>query len=206
MMARPDNKRAEGAHSKVPGRLATERASGGLAMLVIDMISCWDFEDGEKLVRYAAQIAPHIARLKARAVHAGVPVIYANDNAGRWRSDLRTLIDDAYRGGGRGAKITELLMPSKEDYFVLKPKQSAFFGTPLELLLQHLKASQLILTGVASDQCILVTASEAVMRDLEVVVPKDCVASQTAQRNRLVLRQLEQIHNIPTTASPRLRF
>jgi len=188
------------------GSLATERAVAGAAMLIIDMVSHWDFVDADKLLPRARGIARAIARLKQRARAAGVPVIYANDNAGRWRSDFRTLIDEATKAGGPGAEIAELLAPDQDDYFLLKPKQSAFFGTPLELLLQHLKVDRLLLTGVASDQCILVTAAEAVMRDFEVTVPKDCVASQTVARNRTVLRQLEDFHNIPTTMSSRLRF
>ena len=175
-------------------------------MLIIDMISSWDFVDADKLLPHAAAISARIARLKARARASGVPVIYANDNAGRWRSDFPSLIKESIAAGGAGARIAEQLLPDDEDYFVLKPKQSAFFSTPLELLLRHLKADRLLLTGVASDQCILVTATEAVMRDLEVVVPKDCVASQTLQRNRLVLRQLDEFHKIPTTASTYLRL
>lgn len=175
-------------------------------LLIIDMIISWDFEHGERLLPMDAAIAPRIAHLKMRARRAGVPVIYANDNAGRWRSDFRSLIAEALAQSGRGKLITELLMPDTDDYFVLKPKQSAFFGTPLELLLQHLSAKRLILTGVASDQCVLVTASEAVMRDLSVVVPKDCVASQTRHRNNLVLRQLEEFHKLPTLTSLEIRL
>jgi nicotinamidase-related amidase len=133
-------------------------------------------------------------------------VIYANDNRGRWRSDFPALVEEALRQGGLGSKIAAALKPEADDYFLLKPKQSAFFGTPLELLLQHLKAHRLILTGVASDQCVLVTATEAGMRDLAVVVPRDCVASQSRMRNMLVLRQLEEFQKLPTTPSTRLRL
>lgn len=175
-------------------------------MLIIDMISPWDFEDGDRLLPMAATIAPRIAKLKGRARQAGVPVIYANDNAGRWRSDFRSIVAESLAKPGSAKSITELLMPDAEDYFILKPKQSAFFGTPLELLLQHLRARRLILTGVASDQCVLVTASEAIMRDLSVVVPKDCVASQTKRRNGLVLKQLEEFHKVPTSSSAAIRF
>jgi nicotinamidase-related amidase len=59
----------------------------------------------------AAAIAPGIAKLKLRARHAGVPVIYANDNAGRWRSDFRSLIAESLSASDRGKAITELLMP-----------------------------------------------------------------------------------------------
>ncbi|MFS2047347.1 isochorismatase family cysteine hydrolase [Variovorax sp. Varisp41] len=192
--------------SRSSGLLAPERAAGQTALLIIDMINCWDFPDAEKLLPCAASIAPRIAALKARCRRSGVPVIYANDNRGRWRSDFPALAQEALRQGGPGAEIASALKPDADDYFVLKPKQSAFFGTPLELLLQHLKASRLILTGVASDQCVLVTATEAGMRDLAVVVPRDCVASQSTARNALVLRQIEEFQKLPTTPSTRLRL
>jgi nicotinamidase-related amidase len=192
--------------SKPPGILAPERAAGHTALLVIDMISCWDFPDAEKLLPRAAAIAPRIAALKARCRKAGVPVIYANDNRGRWRSDFPALVEESLAQDSAGAGVTRALQPEPDDYFVLKPKQSAFFGTPLELLLRHLDAQRLILTGVASDQCVLVTATEAGMRDLAVVVPRDCVASQSARRNEIVLRQLEEVQNLPTTPSARIRL
>ncbi|MGQ2923658.1 isochorismatase family cysteine hydrolase [Variovorax sp.] len=192
--------------SRTSGLLASESAAGHTALLIIDMINCWDFPDADKLLPGAASIAPRIAALKARCRRDGVPVIYANDNRGRWRSDFPALVEEALRQGGLGSKIAAALKPEADDYFVLKPKQSAFFGTPLELLLQHLKAHRLILTGVASDQCVLVTATEAGMRDLAVVVPRDCVASQSRMRNMLVLRQLEEFQKLPTTPSTRLRL
>jgi len=191
---------------KPSGVLAPERAAGHTALLIIDMINCWDFPDADNLLPRAAAIAPRIAALKARCRKAGVPVIYANDNRGRWRSDFPALVEESLANNSAGASVTRTLQPGPDDYFVLKPKQSAFFGTPLELLLRHLDARRLILTGVASDQCVLVTATEAGMRDLAVVVPRDCVASQSASRNDIVLRQLEEFQKLPTTPSSRIRL
>ncbi|MGJ7608826.1 cysteine hydrolase family protein [Variovorax sp. LT1R20] len=192
--------------SKSSGVLAPESAAGHTALLIIDMINCWDFPDADKLLPRAAAIAPRIAALKARCRKAGVPVIYANDNRGRWRSDFPALVEESLAQDSAGAAITRTLQPEPDDYFLLKPKQSAFFGTPLELLLRHFDARRLILTGVASDQCVLVTATEAGMRDLGVVVPRDCVASQSASRNDIVLRQLEDFQKLPTTPSSRIRL
>ncbi|MET3493345.1 cysteine hydrolase family protein [Variovorax boronicumulans] len=192
--------------SSSSGMLAPENAAGHTALLIIDMINCWDFPDADKLLPRAAAIAPRIAALKARCRSASVPVIYANDNRGRWRSDFPALVGLSLGQGGAGAAITSSLQPDADDYFVLKPKHSAFFGTPLDLLLQHLDARRLILTGVASDQCVLATAMEAVMRDYAVVIPRDCVASQSVARNDTVLRQIEQFQKLPTTPGSRIRL
>ncbi len=176
------------------------------ALLIIDMISVWDFPDARKLLPHALRVAPTIAALKRRCRRRGVPAIYANDNRGQWRSDFRELVERSLAHGGSGARITEQLMPEEDDYFVLKPKQSAFFGTPLALLLQHLGTGRMLLSGVASDQCIATTAADARMRDLEVVVPADCVASQSGARNRRAVEHFEQVMKIAATPSSRLRL
>ena len=192
--------------SEQPHPIAPDSAAGGMAMLVIDMISCWDFPDADKLLPSARRVTAPIAALRARCRKAGVPVVYANDNRGRWRSDFPALVGLSLEAGGAGATITQALEPAREDYFVLKPSQSAFFGTPLELLLRHLNVDRIAVTGVASDQCVLATVLEARMRSLEVVVPRDCVATQSSARNRAVLRQLEEVHRVPTTPGSRVRL
>lgn len=186
--------------------LADSPAAGGMALLVIDMISTWDFADGDKLARAAVAIAPRIGALKRRCGRAGVPVVYVNDNRGRWRSEFRELVRISVAESEIGAKIAQSLMPGEDDYSVLKPKHSAFYATPLDLLLRHLRAHQLIVTGVASDQCVVMSASEAKMRDYDAMVPADCVGAQTAARNAGALRHLREALGIDVAPSARLRL
>jgi nicotinamidase-related amidase len=185
-----------------PGTAGPE--TGPTALVIIDMLSDWKFPDAEKLVGGAMAIAPRIAALKGRCRSARMPVIYANDNHGRWRSDLRQVVDAARRSGGDGARIAGLLAPEEDDYFVLKPKHSAFHATPLELLLRHLKVRTLWLTGVSSDQCVLYSAADAKMNDHAVVVPRDCVATQSDARNQAVLRYFEEVLGLEVPLSTEL--
>ena len=187
-----------------PKGLGAEAAPGGTALLIVDMISCWSFPDAEKLLPGAVAIAPRIAALKARCARASVPVIYANDNMGRWRSDFARLVALSLDGGGNAAAITTALRPSENDYFILKPKHSAFYATPLTLLLQDLQVQRLMICGVASDQCVLASVAEARMRDIEVVIPRDCVASQTQERNAVALRQFAEVFKLRTPLGSRL--
>jgi len=76
-------------------------------------------------------------------------------------------------GSGTGARIAAALAPADDDYIVLEPKHSAFFATPLDLLLRHLRVRRVVITGVATDQCIFLTAVEARMQDYAVAVPED---------------------------------
>ena len=186
--------------------LADRVAAGGTALLVVDMVSSWDFEDAAPLARAALAIAPRIGALKRRCLQARVPVVFVNDNRGRWRSEFRELVAASIADSPIGAAIAEQLRPGEGDYSVLKPKHSVFYATPLDLLLRHLRVRRLVVTGIASDQCIVLSAAEARMRDYDVVVPRDCVGAPSAARNSAALRQLAGSHRIATPLSSRLRL
>ena len=109
-----------------------------LALLLVDVINPLDFPEADQLLRYAMPAAQRLANLKARAKSAGVPVVYANDNFGRWRSDLSAVVERCRKQGCKGRPLAELLQPDPDDYFVLKPKHSAFFSTTLDTLLRYL--------------------------------------------------------------------
>jgi len=155
------------------------------AVLILDLISNFDFIDGARLRRSAAAIAPRIAKLKQRARKAGIPTIYVNDNFGRWRSDRSSIVADCLQSKGR--KIIEAIAPDADDYFILKPKHSGFYSTPLHTLLDSLGARTLILTGVTSHQCVLFTATDAYVRDFQLIIPSDCIAAMQAKQTRAAL-------------------
>jgi nicotinamidase-related amidase len=186
--------------------LADAEANGGMALLIVDMISTWDFEGADKITPAAIAIAPRLGALKQRCVRAGVPVIYVNDNRGHWRSEFRELVRESIAESEAGAAIAKSLMPQDDDYSVLKPKHSAFYATPLDLLLRHLRVHRLAIGGVASDQCIVMSAAEARMRDYDVVVPEDCIADQTPARTARALRHLRDAHGIETTPSAKVKL
>lgn len=85
------------------------------------------------------------------------------------------------------------LTPDEVDYFVLKPKHSAFYQTSLEILLEYLGVSTLILTGMAGDICVLFTANNAYMRDFRIYTPSDCIASKSADCNREALTLMQRV-------------
>lgn len=172
-----------------------------VALLLIDMINDFEFEDGEKLFEHARSAARNMADLKRRCKELQIPVIYVNDNWGRWQSNLETLVEHVLHSDVRGQWVAELLRPDQDDYFVLKPKQSGFFATTLETLLQYLKVRTLILAGVAGDMCVLFTANDAYMRDYKLVIPRDCIASNDRAANDRALTHFESILKADTTPS-----
>ena len=174
------------------------------ALLLIDVINDFDFPEGDELLRLALPVGKNIAALKKRAQAAGIPAIYVNDNFGRWQSDFKKIIDHCSAEDARGKEFVELLLPDDDDYFVLKPKNSGFYSTTLDLLLTHLTAKNLIVTGIAGNNCVFFTANDAYMRDYKVFVPADCVVSNTEAENAYALKQMETVLKADTTDAKEL--
>ncbi len=157
------------------------------ALLLVDMINHFEFPGAEALLAAARPVATVAAHLKQRCVTQQIPVIYVNDNFGRWRSDLHGLVRHCLRPQAAGRKIVEQVKPTPNDYFVLKPQNSAFYSTVLETLLRHLQVRTLILCGLATDNCILFSAHDAYLRKFELFVPRDGCAAESSLAHRRAL-------------------
>jgi nicotinamidase-related amidase len=177
-------------------------SNNNTALLIIDMISDFEFKDSELLIKHALPAAKKIAALKERAHKANIPVIYVNDNYGKWQSDFPRLVAHCLENDVKGRPIVELLRPDEDnDYFILKPKFSGFFATPLNLLLEHLNVDTLILTGAAGDMCVQFTANDAYMHDYRIFVPSDCSASNTPEANANALHMMKGVSKADITPS-----
>ena len=187
----------EDLHGNVPDK-------SPVALLLIDVINDMEFDTGRDLLENALPMARRLAELKKRAKEAGVPVIYVNDNFGKWQSDFNKLLRHCLEENVCGKPLAEILKPEEDDYFVLKPKHSGFFSTTLDTLLEYLGAKTLILTGLTGDICVLFTANDAYMRDFNLIIPSDCVASSTGERNEHALELMARVLKADTTPSTEL--
>ena len=185
-------------------RKTTRKRAGTTALVIIDMMNTLDFPEGPRLAKRATPAARRIARLKTRFVSRGLPVVYANDNFGAWHMDFRELVDACAQGPGRA--LVEALRPDDTDYYVLKPRHSVFFETPLRMLLAQLRVSRVVLCGVATDACVLASAIDAHMHGYVTFVPSDCVQAETTPRNAGALRLMRVSFQVDTTESTRLRL
>lgn len=158
------------------------------ALIVIDMLNHFDFEGGAALARASEGIAPRIGALRERFDRAGAPVVYANDNWMHWRGEFQDLVAACRAAGGTPAKLADRLAPARDHYHVLKPERSALQFSALPVLLRQLAADHLVLAGVATDACILATATDAGMRGYRVWIPSDCTAAETPARKAAALR------------------
>ena len=186
-------------HGNVPDQCS-------LALILIDVINDMEFENGEAVFAYALPAAKKLAALRRRAKDAGVPVIYVNDNFGKWRSDFRQQLGHVLDDGVRGQPIAELLRPGEDDYFVLKAKHSGFYHSQLDLLIQYLQVRTVVMAGFTTDICVLFTASDAYLRDLDIIVPTDCSAAATAEQHQRALEHMERVLHVKTVPSTELDF
>ena len=180
--------------------------SEGTALLLIDVINDLAFEGSGPLIEQAEPMARRLMALKRKAADAGVPVIYINDNFGKWRSDFRQTVAHCVAASSPGRRVSQRLRPTKRDYFVLKPKHSGFFDTTLDTLLEALRIRRVIVTGIAGNICVLFTANDAYMRDLKIFAPADCIVSNTTAENDHALRQIRTVLKGNITDSVRLNF
>jgi nicotinamidase-related amidase len=177
-----------------------------VALLMIDVITDFEFEDGDKLLKQTQPMAIRLAKLRKKAKRAGAAVIYVNDNFGKWQEDFKTIVAQFTQPGSKGREVVDLLKPEPDDYYVLKPHRSAFYSTSLMLLLENLNCRKLIITGVTTDICILFSANDAYMRGFELHVPSDCVAAVKDEYSRQGLSFIKRVLKADTRPSDKLRF
>lgn len=184
MMNMPNDGASGDLHGNVPD-------SAQAVLLLIDVINDFDFPQNEYLLSRTAALSAAIRNLKELCKRAGLPCIYINDNHGKWRSDVHAVLQNALRHDAPGHEFVAALAPAPDDYIVLKPKHSAFFATPLQTLLESFGAKILVLAGITSNACVMISACDAYVYGYKLFVPRDCVAALTpeAQEEAMHLMQ-----------------
>jgi nicotinamidase-related amidase len=168
------------------------------ALLVIDVVSEFAHDDGEKLLASfrSRQQAMRNALTAARARR--IPVIYVNDRHGRWDGDapglLRAALDAA------GGDVVAALAPEDGEPFILKPRYSAFDHTALELLLRELEVERLLLVGGATEACIVQSGIDARELGLKVTIVAGACATLDEELERISLKYAEEVAGIHVVA------
>jgi len=75
--------------------------------------------------------------------------------------------------GSRDAEIVETLKPEVGDYVVEKNSSSPFNSTGIDQVLRNMNIETLVVTGLATDMCVITTARDAADRGYNVIVAED---------------------------------
>ena len=170
------------------------------ALIIIDWLNPFDFEGGRDLKQHAARAVAPTLKLAERCKDLGIPLVQVNDNFGQWSSDQRAICEQATKPGFGGREIAQQILRIEAHHFVLKPKHSAFYHTVLDLLLRHLEVERLILTGLATNICVLFTANDAHLRGHELWIPSDCCAAQTEDDHEYAITHFNRVLDCHTEA------
>ncbi|MEV5276880.1 isochorismatase family cysteine hydrolase [Streptomyces sp. NPDC051994] len=174
------------------------------AVIVIDMINTYDHDDADLLIPAAEAALPAMVDLLDRARRHDVPVIYANDNFGQWRSHHGELLERAL--AGPHADLVRPLSPDEDSLFVVKARHSIFYETPLSYLLREQGITHVVLCGQVTEQCVLYSALDAHIRHLKVTVPRDAVAHIHEDLADAALRMMGRNMDARITVAGELRF
>jgi nicotinamidase-related amidase len=160
-------------------------------LIVIDMLQDflkdWDPKHKQGLVDSTNELLS-IAR------NSACPVIWVRQE---FEPDLRDAFPEMKAKGIHitirgtpGCQIVPELSAAPSDTVVIKKRYSAFFGTNLDEILDHLQPDTLILAGINTHACIRTTAIDAYQRDLHVVLASDCVGSYDREHHDVSLRYM----------------
>jgi nicotinamidase-related amidase len=162
------------------------------ALLVIDVITRFDYPGGEALLASFRERHPALVSVLDQARAERVPVIYVNDDHGAWGWDIAAEIRAADDGRDAGALVTQIA-PRDGDLYLRKPRYSAFDHTALEIILRDLDVERVLLAGAATEMCIVQTAIDAKELGLKVTILADACASVNPHDAELALAYAERV-------------
>lgn len=164
------------------------------ALIINDMENDFVDEKGALRVDTAVNCVEPIKQLKAKMKKEGFPVIYVSDTHFRGDKEFEKWGSHTVEGTW-GADVIKELKPDKDDYVIKKWRYSAFYATPLDMLLRQLNVDTIVLTGVLTDVCIQHTAADAYFRGYKTIVPRSCTATLTEERKEYALNFITQMYD-----------
>ena len=148
------------------------------AIIIVDMLKdSFREEDQLPITREAQPIIPRINHLLQRGRELGIPVIFACDSF---------LPDDfIFKGkmkphslrGTDGSEVTDLLTVEEGDVILPKRRFSAFFKTDLDQTLRTWGCDTVVVGGLSTNVCVLMTAMDALSHDFSTILLEDCCAA-----------------------------
>jgi nicotinamidase-related amidase len=169
------------------------------ALLVVDVVSTFEHEDGERLL---ASFRERVGALRAAVAGCrdrGVPVVYVNDRHGHWDGDVQRLLRDGL--AGIGGDVVSAVAPRKGEAFLLKSRYSAFDHTGLQLLLAELAVERLLLVGATTEGCIVQTGIDARELGFKVTIVEPACATIDPELEETALRYAERVAGMRVAAS-----
>ena len=164
------------------------------ALLLVDVVNDFRHEDGEALLSSFRARQPRLVDRLEQA-RGTLPVVYANDDWGRWDGDAPRMVRDAVTNG-LGGELVAQVAPRPGEPVVLKPRYSAFDSTPLAILLEQLGVERILLAGMATEMCVTQSAIAARELGYKVSVLADACACVDERLEQIALEYLGDVAGV----------
>lgn len=161
------------------------------ALLIIDMQNDKIKPESRLYTPGALEIIPTINQLSAAARSYRIPVIWICQEHRHQLTDFGREADISpihCVEKTRGAALIDGLVRMPEDYTVIKRRYSGFYNTDLEMLLRCLHVDTVVVTGIITDGCVLMTAMDAHTRDFYLRVVTDATATTDDEAHQAALK------------------
>ena len=158
------------------------------AIIVVDMLKD-TFKPGSRspIAQEARQILPNLQRLLEESREKKFPVIFACDSFLKEDFIFRGRMKVHSLRGTEGSEVVEDLKPEPTDMVLAKRRFSAFFKTDLDQTLRALGVDTIVVTGIRTEVCVLMTAMEGLCHDFCVIILEDGSASNRKETHQACL-------------------
>jgi nicotinamidase-related amidase len=153
------------------------------AFIIIDMVNAITKSQGPPYHTppHREALVQNYVRLVAHCRHVGTPLIYTVIHRHLDNLDAPKTLADAGPTGGApmlagtpAAEIIDEIRPQPQDWVIMKPRFSAFYGTHLDTILTDLGAETILVGGISTQRSVEGTARDAKNRDMQCIVVSDC--------------------------------
>ncbi len=176
------------------------------ALIIIDMQNDFVHPDGKLFSPNAKKIIQPIKLLLEKARKSNIRVIYTQDTHFKDDPVEFPIWGEHVVKGSWGWQIIDELKHLNTEIIIEKLRYDAFFGTPLEHILNIYGIENIIVTGTVANICVLHTVSSARLRNYNVIVPVDAISALTEFDYSLSIRQMDFLYKVKFTKAELIRF
>lgn len=176
------------------------------ALLIIDMQKAYFHNDALKQRELALVTAINELIDWARTSNRPVFNVVTHHQRDRTTWTLNMLDDDEgylFADASDSDVVDGIKVSQATD--IIKTRDSAFYGTDLADRLDTYGVDTVVLAGVSTHGCVLMTAADAYARNLRVVIASDAVATHDPRFHQPILEMLTQEYRQPYRTNRELR-
>ena len=149
------------------------------AIVVVDMLKDNLKESPRNLyLQEGRAIIPNLQKLLKAGREKGFPIIFACDSFLDGDFIFKGKMKVHALRGTQGSEVIDDLKPDPTDIILPKRRFSAFFKTDLDQTLRTLGVDLVVVTGITTEVCVLMTVMDGLSHDFSVILLEDCSASR----------------------------